>query len=295
MKIIEMVSSITLNALLLSGRRRGFVRRRLTLLQPPRVTYAVGDVHGSLDLLMRLEAIIAEDAKQHSGTKLIVLLGDYVDRGPYSAQVIDYLLSEPPKGFRRICLAGNHDELALRCLTVFDDLSAWRALGGEETLRSYGLDDKTISLFFSASNHQRKAIVKACVPQSHLAFFDSLPVALSFPGYVFVHGGLKQGAPLDAHDDHHLQTIRLFASTADDQLRKFVIVHGHTPVEWPLVSANRIAIDLDPVATGRLCAVRLIPNEPATPLVADAAVGACIATIHEDASTLSPSREVRHG
>jgi len=278
-----------------AAQSRDLLRQRLVLPEPPATTYAIGDVHGCLTLLLKLEAMIVKDARKRPGSKLIVLLGDYVDRGAHSAQVIDHLLAAPPVGFQRICLAGNHDDLTWRCLTDFRGLKAWRALGGEETLRSYGMDEATVSRFFSGTDNDRRTIVRSFVPRSHLAFLETLPVALSFPRHVFVHGGLKEGVALEDHDDQEIQTRRLLPSAADNRERGFAVVHGHTPVEHPLISAARLAIDLNPVATGRLCAMRLAPGEAPTPLIANVAVKQAAFVDRDDPSTPRYSGEAQHG
>src|SRR3569833_1596988 len=116
-------------------------RARLVVEQRPPTIYAIGDVNGRLDQVVFLEAQIHRDGAGEPGEKWIVMLGDYIDRGPQSAQVLELLLKAPPEGFKRICLAGNHEELMLAFLERPTGARVWLDLGGRETLTSYGARD----------------------------------------------------------------------------------------------------------------------------------------------------------
>ena len=110
-------------------------------MQPGYRAYVIGDIHGRADLLVDLIASIKADStlRPGPGTNVIVYLGDYVDRGPQSREVIDFVLSEPLPGFAEIRLQGNHEETLLRFLTDPSIGPNWSAYGGEATLLSYGV------------------------------------------------------------------------------------------------------------------------------------------------------------
>ncbi|MCB2082069.1 MAG: serine/threonine protein phosphatase, partial [Rickettsiales bacterium] len=100
--------------------------------------YAVGDIHGRLDLLMKLEDRIMEDAARNSASrKVVVYLGDYVDRGTQSRQVIEHLIAQPLEGFETVYLRGNHEDAMLRFMEGEAHSDSWLLWGGDATLRSY--------------------------------------------------------------------------------------------------------------------------------------------------------------
>src|SRR5688500_2364982 len=114
--------------------------RHVTLPDEDRVVYAIGDVHGCLDQFLQLESLIVEDARRYEGkVKTIILLGDFIDRGPHSAQVVSYLLTPPPNGFARMALAGNHEAAMLAFLEHPIAMRNWLLIGGLETLASYNV------------------------------------------------------------------------------------------------------------------------------------------------------------
>jgi serine/threonine protein phosphatase 1 len=249
-----------LNAVLGRNRPPAIAQRavRLTAEQRPALLYAVGDIHGCLDALLQLEAGIVADARAEEGEKWLVYLGDYIDRGPKAAQVIDHLLAPPPVGFRRICLRGNHEAVMLAALEDAVALDDWMALGGDATLASYGVGaaqlDKLRRQAGSAAS--RLQIVKAHIPEEHIRFVSELASALSVPGYVFVHAGLRPGVGLEDQDAEDMMWIReAFLDAAHDF--GAVVVHGHTIALEPELLAHRIGIDTGCFMSGRLTALRL--------------------------------------
>ena len=251
----------------LFGRKRpantdaGPPRARLAADEWPTVVYAIGDIHGCLDELRELERMIVADAAEvGDGERWLVTLGDYLDRGPYSAQVISHLIAAPPHGFRRIALAGNHEQLLLDFLADPPTNAQWLDFGGLDTARSYGARDR------SGAPGRRVARAVAAdlarlIPDTHLDFLRSLPISLTLPGYCFVHAGLRPRVTLDQQSDDDLLWIREpFLEQDGDHER--ITVHGHTPVSEPDVRAWRIGIDTGAFASGRLTAVRLQPNRP---------------------------------
>lgn len=222
-------------------------RRRLSFAGWPAVVYAIGDIHGCLPQMLELERRIKSDAAAFGGEKWIVTLGDYVDRGAFSAQVIEHLLRPPPPGFRRFSLVGNHEQMMLEFL---DDPAAhpyWRDEGGAATLASYAAE----------SNAESGVFVD--IPAGHIRFLRNLPISLSLPGCYFVHAGIRPGLSLAAQQDEDLIWIRepFLSAPLAGEVR---VVHGHTPGPRPVVTRNRICVDTQCFLTGQLTAVRLTPD-----------------------------------
>lgn len=240
-----------------------FLRRRITAQPPkqrsrlgvarPALAYAIGDVHGCYDQLQRLVDLIVQDAESSEGKKLIVMLGDYVDRGPKSASVMDWLCTVPPAGFDRVCLAGNHEAMMLDFLDNPRADASWLKLGGYDTLISYGVSPDRI---MRARSKERAEILYSSIPSEHIELLRSLPSLVSFPGTVFVHAGLRPGVPIKAqHDDDLLWIREPFLTTKTDN--NVIVVHGHTPSTEPVVTDRRICVDTGAYATGVLTAARL--------------------------------------
>lgn len=217
------------------------------------MVYAIGDVHGCYDQLHILTDRIEDDSRDIAGRKLIVMLGDYVDRGPKSASVLDWLCAAPPTGFERIALAGNHEALMLEFVADPRPDSRWLQFGGLDTLISYGISPDSFS---RARARERAVLLDATIPTEHLDLLRSLPGMLTLPTAVFVHAGIRPDIPLEAQRDDDLFWIRepfLGAEMPQDML----VVHGHTPNVEPVVAGRRICVDTGAFATGVLTAVRL--------------------------------------
>lgn len=233
-----------------TGTRR---RPRLRLELADTAIYAIGDVHGCLDELLALEARIVTDAASLPDRKLIIMLGDYIDRGPASAGVIEHLRKRPPEDFERICLLGNHEAALLEFLDGSLDLSGWIGLGADATLSSYGVDVSGLSSF-TLGDRESRGLVAAALPQSHVEFLRSLPIIVETERFVFVHAGLKPGIGIEEQSDHDLVWIR---SVSDDpDLTKWVI-HGHTPIDRPRRTGRCINLDTGCFYSGRLSALKI--------------------------------------
>lgn len=243
-----------------SGRRKPVIeaetlrRDRLVIPTDQTAIYAIGDVHGCLDELKAAERrICADAARLPVGRRIILLLGDLVDRGPRSADVLDHLVSPPPDGFERLALCGNHDQTFLDFIVDPQANMGWLEFGGEETLESYGID---------LAHIRRKGMagldnsLQATIPETHVDFLRRLPVSVRFGEVLFVHAGIRPGVPLDAQDDDDFMWIREPFLSTDNGLG-IVVVHGHTPVEAPVFAAGRIGIDTGAYATGRLTVLRI--------------------------------------
>lgn len=223
---------------------------------PGRV-YAIGDVHGRLDLLEDLCDLIYEDARAGpEEPTTVVFLGDLVDRGPESARVIDLVLklkSEAP--WRVEVLKGNHEQAMLLFLEDPNFAPTWIQHGGGPTLASYGVFPPTGRADEAAWAAVRDAFA-AALPAEHLAFLRSLRLYLEWGDYLFVHAGVRPGVPLERQTEQDLLWIRqefLSRTKASDR----VVVHGHTPAEAPQLTRWRIGVDTGAYATGVLTAVRL--------------------------------------
>lgn len=232
---------------------------RLVVATQPAAIYAIGDIHGCIDLLEELEAMIVADAAAFEGECWILSLGDGVDRGPATAQVIDHLRDPSPGGLRRLNLMGNHEAMMLDFIDHPRGDSTWiTSNGGAPALMSYGVPaEKLIGM----TNREAERLVQSHIPSEHVAYMRALPVLVETPGALFVHAGLRPGTALAAQSDEDLLWYR------DEYRNDFaefgkVVVHGHTPRDTPLVTPHRIAVDTGAVLTGQLTAVRITPTGP---------------------------------
>jgi len=232
---------------------------RLHLPDWPAAVYAIGDVHGCLPQLENLQRRIIADASSFGGEKLIVCVGDYVDRGPDSAGVLSFLNSPLPQGFSRICLAGNHERMMIQHIDEPNSLGQWWSSGGSETLASYGIEP---SQYMSASSRDRTKMLASHIPSQHVDFLRNLPVMVTLPRLVLVHAGLRTDVPLEEQDDNDLLWLRSQPATRQIQPEEApLLVHGHTPTATPIINANSINIDTGAFATGILTAVCLRHGE----------------------------------
>jgi len=212
--------------------------------------YAVGDIHGRYDLLNAIAAAIGRDLAVVPPERSIeIFLGDYIDRGPDSRHVLEWMVSGRPVADERICLLGNHEDMLLQVLDDAEATRPWLQNGGLATLLSYGAV-RPESLAELTLDEARAAFV-AAFPAEHRAFVEGLPRLKKLGGYVFVHAGLRPGRPVEEQDPHDLVWIRdaFLFSRADFGA---CVVHGHTPAEAPEVLPNRINIDTGAFFTGRL-------------------------------------------
>ena len=214
--------------------------------------YAIGDVHGRLDLLERMHARIrAEIAASRPADWRIVHVGDYVDRGPQSKGVIDFLIDATRTDPRHVALGGNHDAAMLEFLRGADTDGLFARFGGRETALSYGVDAD----FASPALARRTAdALLAAMPPAHVDFLERLPLSVSFGDFFFCHAGIRPGLPLERQDPNDLIWIRdVFLN--DPRLHPKVIVHGHTPAPQAQVLANRVNVDTGAFRSNRLTAL----------------------------------------
>lgn len=213
--------------------------------------YCVGDVHGRLDCLERVHAAIDRDrASRRADRSVEVYLGDYIDRGPHSRQVLDALM-ERRERVDCVLLRGNHEAALLAVAEGALELDAWRSVGGLETLLSYGLDPRIV---LNAGSEARALIVDA-IPERHFALLASLPLSYAHGPYFFAHAGIRPGVALARQTEADLLWIREPFLTARGD-HGAVVVHGHTPAPEAEWLHNRINLDLGAYATGRLACAR---------------------------------------
>jgi serine/threonine protein phosphatase 1 len=199
--------------------------------------YAIGDVHGRVDLLQ--ETLLKIDTHRNAypiANAIEVMLGDYIDRGPSSFDVIELLSTRVRDG--TICLKGNHETFLLDFLQDPSVFTPWQHCGGMETLVSYGLDPP---LNPSPKNQEKLAA--------------ALALCFTLGDYFFVHAGVRPGMDLSYQNAEDLLWIRDDFLSYEGSFGK-IVVHGHTPVSEPEIRHNRINLDTAAFASGKLtCAV----------------------------------------
>jgi serine/threonine protein phosphatase 1 len=239
-----------------------FTRRSRAARTAPRVwhgppgarAYAIGDVHGRLDLLKRMLEVINNDRRQTGPARdYLILLGDVIDRGPDSRGVIECLMGLP-RDMRTVFLMGNHEEMMLRVLQSEPEaVHQWLTFGGYEFAQSYGVEVGKLPALYPAD---AAAIIRARVPPAHLAFVEDFADSFTFGDYLFVHAGLRPGRKLAEQDTHDLRWIR-DEFIEDDSDHGCMVVHGHTISAQAEEMENRIGIDTGAYQTGILTALRI--------------------------------------
>ena len=210
------------------------------------ITFAVGDIHGCFDKLISL--LNACDRISAGVEARYVFIGDYVDRGPDSRKVVDFLVNKQLADKERfVCLCGNHEKMLLSASDANRsdrDLMMWWRNGGEQTLDSYGIDDPSE------------------LPPNHLAWLRELPLSFSDQHRLYVHAGIRPCVPIEDQAESDLLWIREpFLSFGADHPR--FVVHGHTPTisRGPDLRTNRINIDTGACFGGPLTAALFTETE----------------------------------
>ena len=213
--------------------------------------YAIGDVHGCMELLRSLLGAIAEDAANHPAKrKVLVCLGDYVDRGGDSRAVIDCLLHHQPADFTCIFLKGNHEDAMVRFLDGEAIGASWIDQGAIATFFSYGVRPPRRPADAADLMRARNELA-ANLPDGHLDFLRALPLSHIEGDYLFVHAGLRPGLSLEQQDSEDMIWIRDEFLRSNFDFGK-VVVHGHNIALEPEIRPNRIGIDTGAFASGRL-------------------------------------------
>ncbi|WP_417469060.1 metallophosphoesterase family protein [Maricaulis sp.] len=221
----------------------------------PGVVYAIGDIHGRRDLLLALlEKIAADDP--HAASDLI-FLGDYIDRGPDSAGVIDVLLSDPRIAARRpVFLKGNHEATLLAFMEDAEHGPAWNRFGGADTLVSYEVRPPRGVAGDPAAWEGVRSQLNNVLPAAHLQFLNGLVLFEERGDYFFVHAGIDPNRPVKAQGEAEYLWIR-DEFLQDERRFSHVIVHGHTPEPEPVANRRRVGTDTGAYASGRLTAARI--------------------------------------
>ena len=219
------------------------------------VVYAIGDLHGRLDLFEKLIDLVREDAAGLAAEEqpVIVLLGDYIDRGPESAGCIERSVRLCAETWCSVkALKGNHEEALLLFLKDVDVGRNWIQHGGAATLQSYGVDLTSQPDWSTA-----QAAFARAFPPEHLRFMLALQPYYQQGDYVFVHAGVRPGRALEQQSEADLLWIREAFLNVETPLEGKVVVHGHTPTPGPELKRGRINVDTGAYASGVLTAVRL--------------------------------------
>jgi len=221
--------------------------------------YAVGDIHGRIDLLEHLLAKIHADLQQRPARKtLLVFVGDLIDRGPSSAQVIERLRCYHRDGVKPVFLLGNHEEVLLRIIAGDSSVvDSWLKFGGLQCLQSYGVK---LAQLRGRAAEEIVEIVRRVVPKEHVEFLDTFADSCRFGDYLFVHAGIRPGVEVDQQNQSDLRWIRdpfLF----DERDHGFVVVHGHTISDELDERPNRIGIDTGAYRSGILTALAIEGTE----------------------------------
>ena len=230
-------------------------------LAPARVpggqrVYAIGDVHGRADLLKQLLGDIQKDALggDYTGRPVLVFLGDYIDRGFQSREVIDILLGDLMSPFDTHFLKGNHEAAMLQFLSEPGMGPRWIEHGGAETLVSYGIRpprSRTATDDWAMASQELKRVL----PREHLQFLMSLQLTVRIGDYMFVHAGVRPGVELDQQSEYDMLWIREDFLN-DPRPLGAVVVHGHTPASQPHRDSRRVGIDTGAYISGQLTAAR---------------------------------------
>jgi len=209
------------------------------------LTYVIPDIHGRYDLLSGALADITARSGGEAGA--IVTIGDYVDKGPESKQVIDRLLSGAAAGWRLVALKGNHDAMMVEALRDPAKMAAWMAKGGDAALNSYGGDP-------------------VAVPQTHIAWLDRLPLMHVDAHRLYVHAGVDPGIPLDRQSEATLLWKR-YPRGFSDGFGELHVVHGHdNHPDGPLLYEGRTNLDTLAWRTGRLTVGVFDDDRPGGPV-----------------------------
>lgn len=223
---------------------------------PNKRLYAIGDVHGCYTQMRKLLALIEADFHQANEKKnresVIVFLGDLIDRGPNSKDVLEYLISSPPRFAKTYCLKGNHEEMLLKVLR--DDpalIPQWLVYGGASCVESYRIDSQKLS---TLEPDDMQIILRKYIPASHLNFIDDMHDCINFGDFFLVHAGVDIELSRDEQNPSTMRWIRepFLKSKKDLGYR---VVHGHTITPKPDITINRIGIDTGCYDSGVLTAL----------------------------------------
>ena len=214
-----------------------------------RRVYCIGDIHGRADLLLQLHAMILSDTAGYEGRRIVVYLGDYIDRGQQSRQVIELLLEQSLPGFESVFLLGNHEHSMLGFIDSPQVYAGWLSFGGRETLNSYGIPVAYIPTIGEVP--QLAEHLDRNLPDTHRAFIQNCASEWRCGSYYFVHAGIRPGVALDSQTLEDQLWIRdeFLSSTMNHGA---IVVHGHSISTQAELLPNRIGIDTGAFMSGVL-------------------------------------------
>ena len=230
--------------------------------------FAIGDIHGCLSQLTSLHKNILNYDKFDPKNDLLIYLGDYIDRGKYSKDVIDQILKLKNNNIKTINLMGNHDEFMVDfILNKKNNIKNWVNFGADQTFRSYGVevveyikdgfDDEVVDKL-------RNTLLNK-MDNTHLDFFKNLEISYSSENYLFVHAGIDPDKKLSEQSEKDYLWSRSEKFFSKDFKSEKIIVHGHTPEENIINDAFRINIDSGCYFSGKLsCACLSDANDNRT-------------------------------
>ena len=219
--------------------------------------YAIGDIHGRMDLFEALaQAIEDDDAARGAADTTVILLGDLIDRGPKSAQVVSNARLWARSRTVRF-LSGNHEEMFLQCFFKTGILRNFMKFGGFETMVSYGLDAGELK---RATSDDVQDMLIDTVPWEHREFLRKFELTITIGDYLFVHAGIRPKRAIEDQDAHDCRWIREPFLSHQGNFG-FTVVHGHTVTDDPVIRHNRIGIDTGAYRTGKLTALCLEGTE----------------------------------
>jgi serine/threonine protein phosphatase 1 len=240
--------------------------------------YAVGDIHGRYDLMKSLLAAVTRDAalRTRGRQPLLIFCGDYIDRGPQSAEVLEALVWLRQRGDLQVhLLKGNHEQTLLHFLEQPLRAAVWQQFGGAQTLLSYGVTPPHPHDDPAELVRARNALLER-MPSSHLRLLERLELMLVIGDYAFVHAGVRPDTPLASQQEEDLLWINGEFLEQAGPFEK-VIVHGHSWTDvQPALLGHRIGLDTGAYSTGVLTAVRLDGGDVAVVQARDAAATAVL-------------------
>ena len=212
--------------------------------------YCIGDIHGRNDLLQKLLLMIQEDSLGFNGQIYMIYVGDYIDRGMQSQEVIETLLGSEQAGIHYVYLRGNHEQTLLDFLMNADVGRSWLSYGGQSTLASYKVNVNKIPTKREEFNSLREQLATN-IPPSHYAFYQKTQSCFELGNYFFVHAGVHPKYPLSKQQAEDMLWIREEFINSHKNYEK-IIVHGHTVTEQVEILPHRIGIDTGAYSSGIL-------------------------------------------
>lgn len=238
-----------------------FFRKKQMPLPPPATVpsgvrlYAIGDIHGRLDLLTQLLIQIEDDMGPVAPASKLIFLGDYIDRGKDSKGVLERLMAPLPGDSAPVFLMGNHEQVLLSLFDSIEGGAGWLTYGGRDTLLSYGISCPAGNPTPERLTELQKNLI-AQFPDTHRAFLSALRPSYTCGDYFFAHAGARPNRPLDQQDTQDLLWIRHEFLDWTGRFDK-IVVHGHTISDSPEIHPHRIGLDTGAYATNTLTALVL--------------------------------------